>query len=165
MTEARNLNTTTIQNTRQYGLPQPAAVLAYASALPLIATALLCVARPLDFGLDARNFMIIYGGVLLAFFGGVRWGIAVMRADGPTFKSLLGAVIPILVAIPIFYLHDERAKLFVIICTLPLLLLDDLKATRRGSGAPDWYLGVRVPLTILMTLSFVIAFTQSVSIA
>ena len=49
----------------------------------------------------------------------------------------------------------------IIIIALPILLWDDLRATRRGSGAPDWYLGVRTPLTILMTFSFVIAFAQT----
>jgi len=153
------------ESARQYGLPQSAAVLAYVSALPLLVAALLSVARPHDIGPAARYFMIIYGGIMFAFFGGVRWGIAVMRRDGPTFKSLVGAVIPMVIAIPIFYLQDERARLVLIIAALPLLLLDDLKATKRGSGAPDWYLGVRVPLTLLMTVSFAIAFTQSLSMS
>lgn len=157
--------TTTPETSTQkpIGLPQSAAVLAYAGALPLVAMALLSVARPTDIGSIAREFMIIYGGVLIAFFGGVRWGVAVMRRNGPSFKSLLGAIIPLMIAVPIFYLHDDRARLLLIIAALPALLIDDLKATRRGSGAPDWYLGVRTPLTLLMTVSFAITFAQSVS--
>lgn len=139
------------------GLPQSAAVLAYAGALPLIVAALLVVLRGEDFGAGALFFMSIYGGALIAFFGGVRWGVAVMRPRGPTFRHLFGGVIPLLIAMPIFAIEDIRTRLIVIALALPALLIDDLGATRRGSGAPDWYLGVRTPLTILMELSFLIA--------
>ena len=101
--------------------------------------------------------MIIYGGVMIAFFGGIRWGVAVMRKSGPSFASLLGAVAPLFVALPIFLLENPSTRFAIIVVTLPVLLWDDLRATRRGSGAPDWYLGVRTPLTILMTASFAAA--------
>jgi hypothetical protein len=143
------------------GLPQAAAVLAYMGALPLIIAALLVVTRPGDLGPAAVAFMLNYGGVLIAFFGGVRWGVAVMRTEGPSFASLLGGVAPLIIALPVFFLEDDRARFLIIIAALPLLLWDDLRATRRGSGAPDWYLGVRTPLTILMTASFLFAFIQT----
>ncbi len=145
---------------QQSALPQAAAVLAYAGALPLIIAAMLVWLRPVDFGPGAVNFMIVYGGVLIAFFGGVRWGIAVMRPGGPTFAGLLGGAFPLALSMPIFFLEDIRARFAIIIIALPILLWDDLRATRRGSGAPQWYLGVRTPLTILMAASFVIAFAQ-----
>jgi len=145
------------------GLPQSAAVLAYAGALPLIIAALLIVLRPADLGQSARAFMLIYGGVLIAFFGGVRWGVAVMGPKGPSFAGLLGGVVPLLLAMPVFYLGDDRLRFLLILVALPILLADDLRATRRGSGAPDWYLGVRTPLTILMEISFLIAFFQVLS--
>jgi hypothetical protein len=140
------------------GIPQSAAVLAYAGALPLIVSALLVVIRPETYGVPAQAFMIAYGGMLIAFFGGVRWGVAVMRPSGPTFASLLGGVLPLIAAMPVFLLGGERWKFLFIIAALPILLVDDLKATRRGSGAPDWYLGVRAPLTILMEFSYIVAF-------
>lgn len=140
------------------GIPQSAAVLAYAGALPLIISALLVVVRPETYGVPAQSFMIAYGGMLIVFFGGVRWGVAVMRPAGPTFASLLGGVLPLLAALPIFLVEGGRWKFLFIIAALPLLLFDDLKATRRGSGAPDWYLGVRAPLTILMEFSYIVAF-------
>lgn len=142
------------------GLPQSAAVLAYAGSLPLIIAALLIVVRSDAYGAAARDFMIIYGGVLIVFFGGVRWGVAVMKPEGPTFKSLLGAVAPFVAALPVFFPGDALLKILFIIAALPVLLIDDLRATRRGSGAPQWYLGVRAPLTILMEAAFIIAFAR-----
>lgn len=139
------------------GLPHAAAVLAYAGALPLIVAALLVVLRKDDFGAVSLGFMALYGGALITFFGGVRWGVAVMRPDGPTFRHLLGAILPLLIAMPVFVFDDMRAKFVLIVIALPILLFDDLRATRAGSGAPDWYLGVRTPLTILMEFSFLFA--------
>jgi len=124
------------------GLPQAAAVLAYAGALPPIIAALLVIVR-------------------IAFFGGVRWGVAVMRPEGPSFGHLLGGVLPLLVALPFFYLQSETARFALILVSLPALLISDLAATRRGSGAPDWYLGVRTPLTLLMFAAFAAAFAQA----
>jgi len=146
--------------TEQTGLPQAAAVLAYAGALPPIIGALLIWLRPADLASSATAFLLIYGGALIVFFGGVRWGVAVMRPGGPSFYSLLGGVIPLLMAFPVFFLEDAFTRFLIVIVALPILLWDDLRATRRGSGAPDWYLGVRTPLTILMTLSFLFAFLK-----
>lgn len=143
------------------GLPQAAAFLAYAGALPLIIAALLVWLRPEDLGAGAVRFMLLYGTVLIPFFGGVRWGIAVMRKDGPSFAGLLGAVAPLLIALPLILFQNAALQFAIIIVALPALLWDDLRATRRGCGAPDWYLGVRTPLTILMTLSFIAAFIKT----
>ena len=155
MSEAGNTT-----RTGQTGLPHAAAVLAYAGALPPIIGALLVWLRPADLGVNATQFLLIYGGALIVFFGGVRWGVAVMRPDGPSFYSLLGGVIPLLMAFPVFMLDDAFTRFLIVIVALPVLLWDDLRATRRGSGAPDWYLGVRTPLTILMTVSFLLAFLK-----
>ncbi len=158
-------NQTAPQAELSQGLPQSAAVLAYAGALPLIVAALVVWLRPGETAASITNFMLLYGGVLIAFFGGVRWGIAVMRTGGPTFTSLLGGVVPLVIALPIFFLDDARARFLIILIALPLLLWDDLRATRRGSGAPDWYLGVRTPLTILMGVSFIVAFIQTLTVS
>lgn len=144
-------------NTHSFSMPQSAAVLAYAGALPLIVAVLCIILKPEPWGSGALEFMAIYGGLLIAFFGGVRWGVAVMRAQGPTFRHLLGGVLPLIVAAPILVLDDIGVRLMLIVIALPVLLFDDLKATKRGSGAPEWYLGVRMPLTILMEFSFIIA--------
>lgn len=137
------------------GLTQAAAAIAYAGALPLIIGAILVWARPMDIGPYLIDYIILAGGVLLAFFGGIRWGIAVMNSAGPTFTNLFGGIVPALIAVPLFLMENDLVRLLIIVIALPLLLFDDLRATRRGSGAPDWYLGVRLPLTVMMELAFV----------
>ncbi len=137
-----------------------AMLLAYLAAAPLIAAALMIVIEPVHNAQTFAGFMGLYGAVLIIFFGGVRWGVAVMKPEGPTMRSLLGATAPLLLAFPLLLpLGGVPWKFPAIMVLTALLLVDDLNATRRGSGAPAWYLSVRLPLTVLIELAFVIALT------
>ncbi|MEO0398515.1 MAG: DUF3429 family protein [Pseudomonadota bacterium] len=139
------------------GRATPAALfLSYVAAAPLIAAALAIVADPAR-SEEWRALMALYGAALIIFFGGVRWGVAVMRAEGPTFRSLLGAALPFFFAMPLFVPGPTDWKLPAIMALLLALLIDDLGATRRGSGAPAWYLAVRLPLTVLIEVAFLVA--------
>ena len=157
-----------VQNTgdaRELGRPATsmsgaAAFLAYAGALPLIAAALLIVSGHPSANV-AANAMAVYGALLLAFFGGVRWGVAVMKPangkGGPSFRALLGGAIPLAAAAPLFAPMETSAKFSYAVAALVILLIDDLGATRAGSGAPGWYLAVRAPLTVLMATAYLVA--------
>ena len=63
------------QNKLDTGLPQAAALMTYAASLPPIIATIFLWPRPADFGVDAKTFLLLYGGALLTFFGGVRWGV------------------------------------------------------------------------------------------
>lgn len=148
---------TVTNSTGETGKMTTAAVLlAYLAALPLVAGALLVVARAPERDL-ALTFMGLYGAAIIVFFGGVRWGIAVMRLDGPGLGHLAGAILPLIAAIPLFLPLPYSVKFPAIMALVLVLLMDDLRATRRGSGAPDWYLGVRLPLTVLIEIAFLVA--------
>lgn len=135
-----------------------AQILAYLAATPLIAASLVVVAVGDRDGLIAAHAMTLYGAALIVFFGGVRWGIAIMKEGGPTLRALLGAGLPLAAAMPLLApLGGVQWKFAAIMTLVALLLFDDLKATRRGSGAPHWYLAVRLPLTVLIELAFVVA--------
>ncbi|MCB2098847.1 MAG: DUF3429 domain-containing protein [Parvularculaceae bacterium] len=136
-----------------------ASFLAYLGAAPLLAAALAMVANPADAGAEA--FITLYGATLLVFFGGVRWGVAVMKPTGPTMRALLGAALPMLAALPLFAPGDPQTKMLAIMALMIVLLFDDLQATRRGDGAPAWYLGVRMPLTVLIEVALLVALTAA----
>lgn len=133
-----------------------AQLLAYLAAAPLMAAALLVVAGREEATI-ALQFMGLYGPALITFFGGVRWGVAVMKPEGPTLRALLGAVVPLLLALPLMTGLSVTFKFAAIMVLVALLLIDDLQATQRGAGAPAWYLSVRVPLTVLIELAFIVA--------
>jgi hypothetical protein len=136
-----------------------ASFLAYLGAAPLLAGALSMVA---DRESGAARFLVLYGAALLIFFGGVRWGVAVMKPQGPTMRALLGAVLPMLAALPLFVAGDPRANILIVMALMIVLLADDLRATRCGEGAPAWYLGVRVPLTVLIEVALLVALAAGV---
>lgn len=139
-----------------------ASILAYLGAAPLLAAALLMIADPIN-GAAAEAFLVLYGAALLIFFGGVRWGVAVMKPKGPTPRALLGAGLPMLAALPLFAPGDAQIKMIVIMALMIVLLIDDLQATRRGDGAPAWYLGVRIPLTVLIEVALLVAIAAGVT--
>lgn len=135
----------------------PAVSLAYLAAAPLVASAMVVVARPGGGAATALQFMQLYGAALIVFFGGVRWGVAVMKPEGPTFRSLIGAGAPLALALPLFLPVGPALALPALMALTLALLIDDLGATRRGSGAPVWYLGVRAPLTALIEVAYLAA--------
>lgn len=145
------------------GLPQSAALLAYAGALPLLVAAIVGWTAPAAVFDIIVSTTIAYGICLLAFFGGVRWGVAVMRADGPSFAQLIGAVLPVFMAAPLMFIDSPLTKLALLAVIFPALLLDDLRTTRKGAGAPAWYLGVRAPLTALLELSLLLVIARLVT--
>lgn len=132
-----------------------AQLLAYLAAAPLVAAALYIVSAGQSNAVI--SFMGVYGAALIVFFGGVRWGVAVMRPKGPTVTALLGAGLPLVIALPLFLPVPVFYKFPAIMVTVALLLVDDLQATRRGSGAPEWYLAVRLPLTVLIEIAYLVA--------
>lgn len=140
-----------------------AAILAYCGAAPLLAASLAIVVNAESYGHVASRFLVVYGAALLIFFGGVRWGVAVMKPEGPSVKALLGAVAPFSAAMPLALPGPIDLKLAAIMVFMAVLLFDDLQATRRGSGAPAWYLAVRVPLTVLIQVSFLVALAARVA--
>jgi hypothetical protein len=133
-----------------------ASFLAYLGAAPLLAAALAMIANPYD-AAAAESFLVLYGAALLIFFGGVRWGVAVMKPAGPTMRALLGAALPMLAALPLFTPGAAQVKMIALMALMIILLVDDLNATRRGDGAPQWYLGVRIPLTVLIEVALLVA--------
>ncbi|MCA8887487.1 MAG: DUF3429 family protein [Parvularculaceae bacterium] len=133
-----------------------ASMLAYLGAAPLLAAALTIVARP-EYAPPAQGFLVLYGAALVIFFAGVRWGVAVMKPKGPTMGGLVGAAAPFLAALPLIAPGPAEVKIAAIMVLIALLLIDDLRATRSGDGAPAWYLGVRIPLTVLIEVSFLVA--------
>ncbi len=139
------------------GMTAAAQALAYLGAAPLLAGALIAVAGADDLAIRAREAMIVYGAGLLIFFGGVRWGVAVMKPAGPGMRSLVGACLPMILAFPIMLGGDPYVRMAAIMALTFALLLDDLRATKTGSGAPQWYLGVRTPLTVLIEVAFLVA--------
>lgn len=71
--------------------------------------------------------------------------------------AYLGAAAPHVAAAPLFLPGAWTLKVLAITGVMMILLAYDLVATRRGDGAPAWYLGVCIPLTVLIEIAFAVA--------
>jgi hypothetical protein len=169
-------------------LPQAAAAFAYAGALPFVVTAFLCwyPANGFEAGELARTSietMLGLSVVILSFMGGVRWGIAAGAAGGPRFSHLLVSIIPPAVAwlamvlasdwmyaqtewlnsiAPSFLDNWRHAiQLVMMIAAFYILLMTD---RRLKDQLPAWYLGWRVPWTVLVELSLIAALVRTIQL-
>ncbi len=150
-------------------IPEPAAALGYLGALPFVVCATAIWLLDTEMRLQIINLVIALGTVLLAFMGGVRWGLAMRMGDGPTFAALgisiapamLGGVVFLLTIIWPDDLTVMTGQLGLLIAAFLILLASDFQATRTGE-APDWYPGLRVPLTALVVASMVAAVARLV---
>ncbi len=145
-------------------IPEAAAALGYAGALPFIiaATAVWMIAP--DLRAVTVQFLVGFGVVLLSFTGGVRWGLAMRAEGGPTFLQLLIAAVPAGISWITIFLGTiwpglaigPIVQLVLLIVAFGILLWSDFIATHAGE-APQWYIGFRAPLTILVELSLIAA--------
>lgn len=125
-------------------LPPPAlaygatGILPFAAGLALVATGRTPEMR--QFGLD---LFVVYGGVILSFLGGIRWGV---RLPAPDWRHLGLSVMPSLIAAGCLLLDRIQA--------LPLLALSfalvGLFDVTRGTHAlwPAWFKRLRLHLTL-----------------
>lgn len=151
-------------------IPQAAAALGYAGAIPFIVAALLSW-FPDPFVSETAVVMLIgFSVVILSFMGGVRWGIATSLESGPTFPQLTISIVPAAVSWIALVLGSHIAglgsdasavQLGLMIVAFILLLLSDLQITRAGE-APDWYPGLRIPLTLLVEAALIGALVKVV---
>lgn len=85
-----------------------------------------------------------YGAVILSFLGGIRWGLAMVKAgNADLFSPLSISVLPSLVGW-IALLMPASTGLLLLALGFFVLLLADL----RLPVAPAWYAALRLPLTV-----------------
>jgi len=133
-------------------VPVAAARLGLAGLIPFVGLAALAHLAPAS---GARDWLAAYGGVILSFMGGCRWGFAATGlGDGPALRPLALAVAPALFAW--LSLHAPAPfDMELLALGLLVLYLADLKLTKDG-GAPGWWPALRLPLTLGATVSLLV---------
>jgi len=147
----------TISATRAPAPPTAARMLGYAGLIPnLVALGwqLTALGRPggeivvTGLGLAAQ----VYAAVILSFLGGAWWGLAAAKAAPDRLWSWLAmAVVPSLVAAaaPLTGLiaPSPRGMALLLAIGLVVSLAGDRRLARAGL-APDWWMRLRVPLSV-----------------
>jgi hypothetical protein len=130
-------------------VPPVAATLGYAGAVPFLvgATGVALAHLP-------ATPLLAYGAVILAFMGGVHWGLG-MPGTTPDAHRLCLSVVPALLAWAALILGGRPGLVLLAAAFVGLLALD-LATTRRGV-APSWYPALRVPLTAVVVASLLLA--------
>jgi hypothetical protein len=128
-------------------IPRPALLLGWAGVIPF---ALFTVASVFDIRLwllDPTMALRAYGGCILSFMGGTQWGILLPRDEGhASFPRFLISVLPALLAVLCLLIPNELGLIGLIAGFLALLAYD-ISTVRQGL-APQWYMSLRVQLTL-----------------
>jgi Protein of unknown function (DUF3429) len=144
---------------RDQSLPQPAAILGGLGLLPFIALSLqIATGQPLGARMTgpALYALQIYGSVMLAFLGGIQWGLAVASADRSDAWRRYGfAVVPSFAACAALWVGG-RVGLITLAVALTIWCAYELWSTGLGE-APAWYGRLRAALTVVSVLALTAA--------
>ncbi len=134
-------------------MPRPAIILGAAGFLPFLALSLFLTSAPGDPSSLARSMLHGYGAVILSFLGGIHWGRAIATNQVDWSVLSLG-VIPSLIGWLSLPLPYETGALMLIAGFL-FALACDVAATKSGR-MPEWYLRLRIPLTVAVCLAILV---------
>ena len=143
-------------------LPRLAAQLGYAGLIPFVIGAMLAWLPELMPFVLPHWPLLAYGAVILSFMGAIHWGLAMHSGQmtNGTRNQLLLSIVPSLIAWIALAL-PPIAGYPVLGMGFLLMLFGDVKAVAYGQ-APDWYPGLRGPLTFVALISLAVAWAGTV---
>lgn len=124
-------------------IPPVAAALGYGGLIPFAAGALVCWVGG-DIGATGAQVLRAYSAVILAFLGGVPWGLALASETNALGERLTVGVVPALVAW-IALLLPVATALGVLVGAFAALYAWDARRNLRGT--PTWFGRLRRHLT------------------
>lgn len=142
--------------------PQLAILLGYVGLLPFVSGALGIWVIPVGWRPFVLAALLDYAAVTLAFMGAVHWGLA-MRAQVTDERAQvqlgLSVIAPLLGWLAIAGALPMGLALPILLLAFVVLHFADLMAAKLNL-APRWYPSLRTPLTIIVTLSLLLAWTS-----
>ncbi len=136
--------------------PVVARLLGYSGVIPFVALAL-CVATGIDlstFGVNNVNQLLLaYAAIIISFIGAVHWGIALNSATHKT-RLYTYSVVPALVAWGWLFLAEKMALMGMAATVVAVYFIDRLWLK---DCVPGGYLNMRLHLTIVVSLSLLVA--------
>ncbi len=128
--------------------------LGFLGLIPFIVMALLIAVAPTDAPLLSRA-LLYYGATILAFLGGVYWGLSLPADESvhPIFLAL--AVVPQLIGFGALLSPAPLAHATLGAALVSVLVID--VAYWRKSLVPRWFLPLRVTLSLVAAISMLAA--------
>lgn len=139
--------------------PHLAWLLGLAGLIPFLTGALGIWFTPVGWRPFVLDALLDYAAVILAFMGAIHWGLA-MRAEEDSLNAQMQlglSVIPPLVGwAAVSFGLPVGVSIPLFILAFIGLYLADVRAVRLGL-APIWYKPLRKPLTMVVSLSLLVA--------
>ena len=135
--------------------PRSVAWPGYGGLLPFVALALACM---LDGPAPWRIALLSYGALILSFVGALHWGVAVSTSalsQRQRNVCFVWSVVPALLAWVTFFLAPGAASMLLVAGFGAHYLLD--RQLARYADLPAWYLPLRLRLTVVASLSLLVA--------
>lgn len=130
-----------------------AAWLGYAGLIPFVVLAPASLLDP-HHAWTWSDALFGYGAVILSFVGALHWGFAMVMpglAERDRTRSLIWSVVPSLIAWPALLLVPAEAAALLILGFVLHYLQD--RRLARIVDLPQWYLPLRLRLTVIACLS------------
>ncbi len=132
--------------------PRHVALLGYGGLLPFISLALLISFSPEHSPFFGRA-LVAYGAVILSFVGALHWGFAMILQDMSADQRrgrFIWSVIPSLIAWPATLVSIPLGCLLLIVGFVAHYWRD--RQLVKLASLPDWYLPMRVRLTMVASV-------------
>lgn len=141
--------------------PTIARLLGFAGLLPHIAVVLVLLERNPELRFSALSMGYAYAALILSFLGGIWWGLAARAEKAPDWLWI-AAVMPSLIAlasaVPWATGYAWPGPSLIVIGVALIAALGVDWQLQRSGLAPDWWLRLRVPLSLgLGTLTIAMA--------
>ena len=135
-------------------------ILGYGGALPPLFLFLVSLFYPNLLSITVPMSKV-YGISILSFLGGVQWGFVISRSFSSLDNGrLVFGVIASLCACFLFLLPIVVFIPILVLCLSIVLIFEH--AVHRSTDEFEWYKRMRTHLTILLSLSFIPMFLQSI---
>lgn len=132
-------------------VPRPALLLGFAGLLPTLGALVAVLTGDADVARYGFVAGAIYGITILSFLGGAWWGIAASRAPARTLGVWLAlSVVPSLAGTLVGIFLSPLSLILLGVFFLLTLVMD--RALDQRNLAPDWWMTLRVPLSVGMAL-------------
>ena len=99
--------------------------------------------------------LLSYAAIILSFMGAVHWGLAMVMEDADKRLQFGISVVPALVAWFASLMSPMWNYSILIVTFGSLCLFDNFMA--RKHRAPEWYPFLRIPLTVVVIISLIVA--------
>eukprot|EP00127_Corallochytrium_limacisporum_P001345 Clim_evm1s53 gene=Clim_evmTU1s53 len=143
-------------------------VLGTSGLIPFVSLSVLSAGLPLSASEIALNGLVTYSASILSFMGAVHWGVALSKWGGGTFGSLpthrvqyCMSVVPPLIAWASLMM-PHTAALMTQSMTFGALLAFDQYTVSQGT-LPNWYMNLRVPLTVVVIMCLLVSYSTALT--